>query len=91
PIKDRTEVLKVLKKNERRGRTGTGAHGSRGGSQHGTATASSSSASVNNDWKHWVVMQGSDQVAVDDVTEVGQAIGVHFKGANENMFSVLAR
>ncbi|MCI65356.1 hypothetical protein A2U01_0086614, partial [Trifolium medium] len=31
------------------------------------------------------------QVAVDDVKEVGQAIGVHFKGVNDNMFSVLAR
>ncbi|MCI52591.1 hypothetical protein A2U01_0073837, partial [Trifolium medium] len=52
PSKDQTEVLKVLKKNERRDRAGTGAHRSRRGSQHGTATASSSSTSVNNDWKH---------------------------------------
>ncbi|MCI06305.1 DUF4283 domain protein, partial [Trifolium medium] len=91
PSKDRIEVLKVLKKHERRGRAGTGAHGSRGGSKHGTATASSSSASVNNDWKHWVVVQGRDQIVVDDVKEVGQAIGVHFNGVNENMFSVLSR
>ncbi|MCI47119.1 hypothetical protein A2U01_0068360, partial [Trifolium medium] len=42
-------------------------------------------------WKHWVVMQGSEQVVVDDVREVGQAIEVKFKGDNENMFSVLAR
>ncbi|MCI57683.1 hypothetical protein A2U01_0078934 [Trifolium medium] len=26
-----------------------------------------SPASVNNDWKHWVVMQGNDSMAVDDV------------------------
>ncbi|MCI39096.1 hypothetical protein A2U01_0060325 [Trifolium medium] len=36
-------------------------------------------------------MQGSDKVVVDDVREVGQAIGIKFKGDNENMFSALAR
>ncbi|MCI88970.1 hypothetical protein A2U01_0110258, partial [Trifolium medium] len=30
-------------------------------------------------------------VAVDDVREVGNAIGVKLTGDNENMFSVLAR
>ncbi|GAU12549.1 hypothetical protein TSUD_182630 [Trifolium subterraneum] len=49
-----------------------------------------SSTSVNNDWKHWVVMQGNAQVAEDDVREVGK-VGVMFHGDNENMFSVLAR
>ncbi|MCI65150.1 endonuclease/exonuclease/phosphatase family protein, partial [Trifolium medium] len=84
-------VLKVLKKNERRRRVGSGANGSSGGSHRVSADVSASSASASNDWKHWVVMQGSDQVIVDEVREVGQAIGVQFKGDNENMFSVLAR
>ncbi|MCI72397.1 endonuclease/exonuclease/phosphatase family protein, partial [Trifolium medium] len=78
------EVLKVLKKNERRRRVGLGATGSCGGSHHVSADVSSSSASATNDWKHWVVMQGSDQAIVDDVREVGQAIGVQFNGDNEN-------
>ncbi|MCI80589.1 hypothetical protein A2U01_0101860, partial [Trifolium medium] len=43
------------------------------------------------DWKHWVVMQGSEQVVMEDVRDVGQAIGVKLQGNNENMFSVLAR
>jgi hypothetical protein len=38
-----------------------------------------------------VVLQGNDQVVVDDIREVGQAIGIKLKGDNENMFSVLAR
>ncbi|PNX69920.1 hypothetical protein L195_g064650, partial [Trifolium pratense] len=40
---------------------------------------------------HWVVMQGNDKVAADDVRTVGEAIGVQIKGETTNMFSVLAR
>ncbi|MCI97151.1 hypothetical protein A2U01_0118451, partial [Trifolium medium] len=49
------------------------------------------SSSATNDWKHWVVMQGNDEVGVDDVKEVGNAIGVKLTGDKENMFSMLAR
>ncbi|MCI56375.1 hypothetical protein A2U01_0077626, partial [Trifolium medium] len=48
PSKDCAEVLKVLKKNERRRRVGTGGHRSCGVSQQSDATTSS--ASANNDW-----------------------------------------
>ncbi|GAU38427.1 hypothetical protein TSUD_396070 [Trifolium subterraneum] len=88
PSKDRSEVLKVLKKTERRRKVSLG-------SNHVSRPVSSeeavSSASVNNDWKHWVVMQGNAQVAENDVREVGNAIGVMLNSNNENMFSVLAR
>ncbi|PNX67736.1 hypothetical protein L195_g063659, partial [Trifolium pratense] len=46
---------------------------------------------TSNDWKHWVVMQGNDKVAADDVRTVGEALGVQIKGDSKNMFSVLAR
>ncbi|MCI78600.1 hypothetical protein A2U01_0099870, partial [Trifolium medium] len=36
-------------------------------------------------------MQGTDQLAVDDVWGIGKAIGVKFKGDNVNMFRVLSR
>ncbi|PNX63645.1 cytochrome p450, partial [Trifolium pratense] len=91
PSNDRTEVLKVLKKNERHHRNGVGTPRVCGVSHQASSTVSSSTASANNDWKHWVVMQGSEKVAVDDVREVGKTIGVQLKGASENMFSVLAR
>ncbi|MCI66470.1 sulfate transporter, partial [Trifolium medium] len=51
----------------------------------------SSSASVSNDWKNWVVMQGNDQMVVDDVWGIGKAIRVKFRGDNANMFNVLSR
>ncbi|MCI47045.1 endonuclease/exonuclease/phosphatase family protein, partial [Trifolium medium] len=49
------------------------------------------SASINNDWKNWVAVQGNDQLAVDDVWGIGKAIGVKFKGDNVNMFDVISR
>ncbi|MCI14024.1 DUF4283 domain protein, partial [Trifolium medium] len=65
PSKDRGEVLKVLKKNARRHRDEPEEQGSCGGRQHVSTDTSSSSAT--NDWKHWVVMQGNNQVVADDV------------------------
>ncbi|MCH85382.1 DUF4283 domain protein, partial [Trifolium medium] len=50
-----------------------------------------SSSSGNNDWKNWVAIQGNDQMAVDDVRGIGNAIGVKIKGDNVNMFNVLSR
>jgi hypothetical protein len=51
----------------------------------------SSSSSVNNDWKNWVVLRGNEDVEVEDVWGMGKAIGVNFKGDSQNRFSVLAR
>ncbi|GAU27940.1 hypothetical protein TSUD_146550 [Trifolium subterraneum] len=91
PSKDRNEVLQVLTKNVRRRR------GGKGNSQTGDLSTrlsfedSTSSASVNNDWKHWVVMQGDDKAAEDDVRGFGKALGVRFNGDSENKFSVLTR
>jgi len=51
----------------------------------------SSSSSVNNDWKNWVVLKGDEDVEVEDVWGMGKSIGVHFKRDSHNMFSVLSR
>ncbi|GAU46142.1 hypothetical protein TSUD_143240 [Trifolium subterraneum] len=40
-----------------------------GANNQDSSAGSVSSASIINYWKHWVVMQGSDQVAADDVRE----------------------
>ncbi|GAU45884.1 hypothetical protein TSUD_401090, partial [Trifolium subterraneum] len=50
-----------------------------------------SSSSAKNDWENWVVMQGTDQIAVEDVCDMGKAIGVKFKGDNANIFNILSR
>jgi len=58
---------------------------------YGPSDGNSSSAFVNNDWKHWVVLHGSEKVAVEDVWGVGRAIGVKFNGDTHNIFSVLSK
>ncbi|PNX64747.1 putative sulfate transporter, partial [Trifolium pratense] len=91
PSKDRGEVLKILKKHVRRRRGGDSINRSCSVSRRTSSVESSSSSSVNNDWQNWVAMQGSEQMAVEDVWGIGKAIGVKFKGDNVNMFRVLSR
>ncbi|PNX54895.1 hypothetical protein L195_g048518 [Trifolium pratense] len=89
PSQDRAEVLKAVKKIEQRSRDGVGAV--KDGGERYPDSSIVSSPTNSNDWKHWVVMQGNDKVAADDVRTVGEAIGVQIKGDTKNMFSVLAR
>ncbi|MCH86584.1 hypothetical protein A2U01_0007442, partial [Trifolium medium] len=91
PSKDRREVLKVLKKNVRRSRGASSVDRSCEVVHQASSEGAQSSASVNNDWKHWVVKQGNDRMTVDDVWGIGKAIGIKFKGDNSNMFNVLSR
>ncbi|GAU16303.1 hypothetical protein TSUD_299350 [Trifolium subterraneum] len=62
----------VLTKNVRRRRCGKGNSDL---CHRPSSEESTSSASVNNDWKHWVVMQGDDKAAEDDVRGFGKALG----------------
>jgi hypothetical protein len=88
---DRIEVLKILKKSERQRRRRVGVGQSSKGTTLVPSVEAISSASVNNDWQHWVAMQANNGVIEDDVLEVGQALKVTFGGDNANMFSVLAK
>jgi hypothetical protein len=88
PIQDRREVMQVLQKNARRRKPKGVASRSRVSGSRASAEDGHSSSSVNNDWKHWVVMQGHDHAVEDDVMEVGNFVGATFKGDTTNMFSV---
>jgi hypothetical protein len=91
PTKEREEVMRILRKNERRRKKRRLANqpGTTGSQRSSKGVTTSSS--VGNDWKNWVVLQGNDDVVADDVTEVGKSIGVTFKGDKANMFSVLSK
>ncbi|KAK2362426.1 hypothetical protein QL285_087490 [Trifolium repens] len=92
PINDRREVLKILQKNARRRKTNGGvARRARPTGSKASAEGANSDSSVNNDWKHWVAMQGSDRAVEADVLEVGKFIGATFEGDKANMFSALSR
>ncbi|PNX89689.1 hypothetical protein L195_g045811, partial [Trifolium pratense] len=91
PSKDRKEVLKVLKKNVCKRQGGSRADRSCEVVHQVSSEKNQSSASVNNDWENWVVMQDNNYMVVDDVWDIGKAIGVKFKGNSSNMFNVLSR
>jgi len=100
PSKDRQEVMKVLKnspvmqvlKQKVRNRQ----------SQRERVTKSlevdqssnnetGSVASVNNEWKNWVLLHGNEKAMEADVQDIGKVIGVSFQGDLNNKFSVLSR
>ncbi|CAJ2673057.1 unnamed protein product [Trifolium pratense] len=89
PSKDRAEALRAVKKIEQSRRDSVGVVKDGGERRQVSSTVSLSTTS--NDWKHWVIMQGNDKVAADDIRTVGEAIGVQIKGESKNMFSALAR
>jgi hypothetical protein len=55
-----------------------------------TSDNSLSFNSVTTDWKHWVVLHGSEKVVREDVRNIGDIIGVPLS-ETQNMFGVLAR
>jgi hypothetical protein len=91
PINDCCEVLQILRKNARRRRPRGSSSRSRATGTRTSADDVNSSSTVNNDWKHWVAMQGNDRAMEDDVMEVGNFIGATFKGDMANTFSVLSK
>lgn len=52
---------------------------------------SASQSSVNNDWKHWLVLKGNEKVINKDVCDVATTVGLKLQGdTNNNMFAVLS-
>jgi len=98
--KDREEVMKVLRNSKflkvlkqkiwNRGRQKARVTRSLEAASHSSTNESSSLASVNNDWKNWVVLHGSEATKAANVQCIGKAIGVSFKGSFHNKFSVLS-
>lgn len=87
--KDQKDVLCALQKTHRRRRpdpevSKDKVNGVENSSQSG------SQASINNDWKNWLVLHGSDQAKSDDVRGFGKIVGLKFKGDKNNMFDVLS-
>jgi hypothetical protein len=92
PVDDRKQVLKILMKkvHRRRGvnKSDVLTDAIRKGSH---VSESSSSVSVNNGWKNWVVLQGKDEVVKEDVNCFGKSLGVKLYNDKSNQFRVLSR
>lgn len=83
PDNDRKQVLKIFMKKvcRRRGvkKSDVLSHAISKGSH---VSDSFSSASVNNDWKNWVMLHGKEKMVKNDVNCFGKAMGVKFYMTN---------
>ncbi|GAU38018.1 hypothetical protein TSUD_395770 [Trifolium subterraneum] len=91
PREDRREVLRIIKKNEIRRRGRASNHRPYDVQNTCNSEEGPSSGSINNDWQNWVVMQGNDKAAEDDVWGIGKVIGVTPPSVNANSFNALVR
>jgi hypothetical protein len=88
PAKDRKEVLKILKKQGGKRRALSKA--SKGIDTNVSNNSNSSTSSVNKELENWVVLHGRKEV-MEDVREIGKALGVQYGVANNNRFNLLTR
>jgi hypothetical protein len=91
PDHDRKLVLKILMKKRRR-KVANLVEALPFSIPIGPQTSdSSSSASVNNDWKNWVVLKGKEEELLNDVKDFGKTLGVKFYNDKCNQFRLLSR
>ncbi|MCI72144.1 hypothetical protein A2U01_0093407, partial [Trifolium medium] len=79
-MKDRHEVLKILKKEVRKRQGSSRVDKPVEVGNQDSAASGSSLASVNKDWEHWVALHGNEKLVNEDERVVGKAIGVEFDG-----------
>ena len=85
--KDRQEVLRALRRTSKQRRKA-----SNGYKAQVTLSESNSASpsSVNNDWKHWLVLHGDEKTVNKDVSDIAHTVGIKFQGDKNNMFDVLS-
>ena len=100
PSRDREEVMKVLEKSsvmevlkqKVRNRQRQRERVSKSLEVNQCSNIESASVdSVNNDWKHWVTLQGKDKAIEEDIQGIRCDIGLNFAAAPINKLSVLSR
>jgi len=95
PIKDRGEILKILKIQAKRRKGRHSSQTTRLQTSFKPITSNSSSnttsSSANNDWEHWVTLHGNSTKVAEDAVEIGRAIGVKYTGDPTNRFNVLSK
>jgi hypothetical protein len=87
PMSDRKEILKVLKKQERKRRVL-----SKATKLMATSNSSNTSiSSVNKDLEHWAILHDKNEVVAEDVREIGKTLGVHVDEGNKSGLNLLTR
>jgi len=85
--KDRQEVLRALRRTGKQRRKASNGYKAQVTSNESN---SASQSSVNNDWKHWLVLHGDEKTINKDVGDIAHTVGIKFQGENKNMFEVLS-
>lgn len=92
PPDDRKQVLKILMKKVNRRKEDKKSKALSDAICKGNhATESSSSTSVNNDWKNYVALRGKDEAVYEDINCFGKSLGVKLYNDKANQFQVLSR
>jgi len=89
PVKERREILKVLKKQECKRSVLSKTSKAMGNSF--SISSNSSNSSVNKDWENWIVIHGKKEIAAGDVREIRRRLGVSFNGDINNCLNLLTR
>lgn len=89
PLKDRKEILKVLKKQECKRNMLSKASKVMVNSLSNSSNMFNSS--VNKDWENWVLLHGKKKVVAEDVMEIGKTFGVKFSGDKNSIFNLLTK
>lgn len=100
PSKDREKVMKVLKKSNVMKVLKQNVRNQQRQRQRVTKSLevnqssnneSASLASINNDWKHWVTLQGNEKENEEDIQGIRKVIGVSFAADPNNKFILSSR
>jgi len=92
PVDNRNQVLNFLMKKVHRRRGSKNSDALTDAISKGShIPESSSSTSVNNDWKNWVVLKGKDEDIKEDINSFGKSLGVKLYNDKANQFRLLSR
>jgi len=88
---ERKEIINFLKKHDRSRMVRKGIQISSKVGKSISESSKNSSSSVNKDWENWVFLHGKPSAVVEDVRDIGKAVGVSFKCDTSNNFNLLTR
>jgi len=91
PAKDRSQILKILKKQKRKRKVYAANASSKDTTESATTSKDKSSSSGGNDWVHWVHLHGEPKLVAEDVKELGKIVGVKYLCNTTNTFNLLTR
>jgi hypothetical protein len=91
PDVDRREIIKILKKQDRKRRARKATQRSKAAVTSMSESTKNSSSSVNKDWENWVVLKGKAREVGDDARNIGKLVGVQYKCETTNSFNLLTK